>query len=727
MEFVNPAILFGAGLAAIPVVLHLIMRQQPKLLEFPALRFLQARQQSNRRKMKLRHWVLLALRVLAICLLAMALARPSIRAAGALGSSEAPTAVAMIFDTSPRMAYRNENKTRLEAAQDISRWLLPRLPPESQLAVIDANPGEPVFQIDQSTALQRIDRLDTAGPGRPIVDLLEGALRLLKESPLERKEVYIFTDLSQTAWQVDSPDRLQKQLAELKGVGLYIIDVGVTDPRNLSLDELQLSGQMLARNSPLRVATALNSEGMQGKFMVELCLLDAAGHSEKRGEETIEIAPGESKAIDLPLITGLTEGTHQGYVRFVGDDSLAIDNSRYFTVQVKPPWKVLVVANRPVDERAENFTQALAPSEFRRNGQARYEFDVTSFAELSKRNPENYSAICLLDPPALEESAWQRLGDFARAGGGVGIFLGPSATIQGMDLPAAQELLPGPLDHQANNPDGTIYLTTRDDQHPMLAKFRSRRGQVPWEEFPVYRWWQFKELHDGVAVVLPLVNDRPAVLERPFGKGRVVTMTTPVSELPDVSDEKRWNQLWGVGSWPFFTLTNEMMLYLVGSTEGQLNYAAGQPAVLHIDPNKRFSTVLVSTPRGESLRLAPNQQNDVLVTTTGTPGNYRVRAGGDADGINLGFSANYSAEASRLNRASPERLKEVFGDLSFHLAKNKEEIDRNVSLDRVGRELFPMLIAIVAALLAFEHLLANRFYREAAPAAAPAGAAPAKA
>ena len=114
------------------------------------------------------------------------------------------------------------------------------------------------------------------------------------------------------------------------------------------------------------------------------------------------------------------------------------------------------------------------------------------------------------------------------------------------------------------------------------------------------------------------------------------------------------------------------------------------------------------------------------VTTTGAPGNYRVRAGGDTDGVNQGFSANLSPEASRLNRVTPDRLKEVFGDLSFRLAKNKEEIDRNVSLDRVGRELFPFLIALVAILLAVEHLLANRFYREAAPAAAPAGAVAAK-
>ena len=39
LEFVNPLLLAGVAAAAVPIVLHLIMRQQPRLLEFPALRF----------------------------------------------------------------------------------------------------------------------------------------------------------------------------------------------------------------------------------------------------------------------------------------------------------------------------------------------------------------------------------------------------------------------------------------------------------------------------------------------------------------------------------------------------------------------------------------------------------------------------------------------------------------------------------------------------------------
>ena len=141
--------------------------------------------------MRLRHWLLLALRVAAICLLALALARPSINASGVIGDQEAPTAAALVFDTSPRMSYRHENKTRLEAAEETALWLLPRLPADSQVAVVDASPGEPTFQIDMSTARQRIGRMETTGPGRPMSELIESAVALLKKSELERKEIYV--------------------------------------------------------------------------------------------------------------------------------------------------------------------------------------------------------------------------------------------------------------------------------------------------------------------------------------------------------------------------------------------------------------------------------------------------------------------------------------------------------------------------------------------------------
>src|SRR5947209_6759097 len=136
LTFLSPIILAGAALIAVPIVLHLVMRQVPKRLVFPAVRFLRLREQANRRQLRLRHLLLLLLRCAAIVFLAAALARPSIKTSGALGSQEAPVAAALIFDSSPRMEYREDNHTRLESAAETARWLLTQLPRESDVAVL---------------------------------------------------------------------------------------------------------------------------------------------------------------------------------------------------------------------------------------------------------------------------------------------------------------------------------------------------------------------------------------------------------------------------------------------------------------------------------------------------------------------------------------------------------------------------------------------------------------
>lgn len=81
MLLLNPSLLFGLLLAAVPILLHLIMRARPRRIEFPALRLLQVRRTANARRMKLRQILLLALRMLLIAAIVLAFARPSLPAA----------------------------------------------------------------------------------------------------------------------------------------------------------------------------------------------------------------------------------------------------------------------------------------------------------------------------------------------------------------------------------------------------------------------------------------------------------------------------------------------------------------------------------------------------------------------------------------------------------------------------------------------------------------------
>jgi hypothetical protein len=725
MTFLHVALLGGVAAIAVPIVLHLIMRQQPKHLEFPALRFIKRREHANRRQIRLRHWLLLALRCALLGLLALALARPSILTSGVL-DQEAPVAAALVFDTSPRMQYRKQNKTRLEVAQETAGWLLPQLPPESDVAVLDSRVASAAFAVDLGAARQRIERLDAKAMTQPLAVALEAGLKLVQESQKPRKEVYVFTDLSRAAWSRDAMSVVERQLANYREVGIYLIDVGVTNPSNFGLGELRLSGQVLSKNSPLGVACDLLHVGPDGERSVEVCLVDRnSGAASIRGRAAFSLRAGESERADFRL-RGLGPGVHQGYLKLLGEDALACDDTRWFTVDVRPAWRVLIAAPQDAggkpNEYALFLSEALAPYAIRIKGEAAFECEVVSTDQLARKPLDPYAAVCVLDPRPLEPAVWQKLQAYAAGGGGVGIFLGRNASpVESFNEPLAQELLPGNLARQWRT--GEASLAPDNLQHPILAKFAALGGSIPWESFPIFRHWQLDQLTKDAAVVLRFSNNQPALIERPVGEGRVLVMTTPISDPANRPDT--WNLLpTGEEPWPFVMLTNEMLLYLVGGAGERLNYTAGDTAIVRLGSGERYPIHSLTTPRGDQIRTpADEKQNALVVTSTEVPGNYRIQAGGGQQGVDLGFSVNLPQQVSQLDRATADDLKAVFGAKEFRLARNRDEIDRSVSAGRVGQELYPYLIVLLVVILALEQALSNRFYQDYDTAARPSRAA----
>ncbi len=98
MSLLHPALLYGLLLAAVPVVLHLLMRARPKKIDFPALRLLENIRKQNSQRMRLRHIGLLLLRILILVLLVLAVTRPTLPAANyGLTSSEWGTGIVVLL------------------------------------------------------------------------------------------------------------------------------------------------------------------------------------------------------------------------------------------------------------------------------------------------------------------------------------------------------------------------------------------------------------------------------------------------------------------------------------------------------------------------------------------------------------------------------------------------------------------------------------------------------
>ena len=101
LSFLAPLYLLGALAIAVPLALHLYRRRTDEVLEFSSIAWLQAVPVETQQRRRLRDWLLLALRVAALLLLAAAFARPYL-SAGETSAARPVTVLAV--DASASMA-----------------------------------------------------------------------------------------------------------------------------------------------------------------------------------------------------------------------------------------------------------------------------------------------------------------------------------------------------------------------------------------------------------------------------------------------------------------------------------------------------------------------------------------------------------------------------------------------------------------------------------------------
>ena len=84
MVFLNGWLLaLGVAAVSVPIVLHFMARNRPKPTPFPTIRWLSEAIVTNRRRVRLKQWILLALRGAILAWLGLTLAHPSVAAASA--------------------------------------------------------------------------------------------------------------------------------------------------------------------------------------------------------------------------------------------------------------------------------------------------------------------------------------------------------------------------------------------------------------------------------------------------------------------------------------------------------------------------------------------------------------------------------------------------------------------------------------------------------------------
>lgn len=714
--FINAGLAAGVGLAALPVILHLFMRPTPKHVVFPALRLIRERQKRARRTLKVKNWLLLILRMALVALMALALARPRLYSQTPLGDQDQPTALAFIFDTSLSMQYTEKGKNRLTEAKERALEILEKIPDGSQVFVVDsADPAEPV-SMSPAAARKRIEGLALRPANRPLNTAVGQAYAAIVGSDRPRHEVYVLTDLAASAWDPSRPvEGIDKRESVDGGVQTFILRLTPKDARDLAVIAAEPAAVVATEGQPLDIVAKVRAAGPGAERVAELWL-----DGQNRGKQSIKLPDEGETEVRFTTPPRLESGLHRGEIRLTGGtDAMAFDDTRYFTFRMAPPSRVLVVSETTIDAEFVATALQLDPGAVAPGTPEPFKVERIRASEFGSRSADSlrsFACIFWLNVGQPRVSDWGKLNEYVRGGGGLVIGLGERVQPAAYNQEQAASLSPATLE-EVRKPNEPTNFSQLDAAHPLFQRY-PQPIESDLSAQPVYRHWAVKPAA-AARTLLRFADGAPALLERVFEgvrTGRVLLWTTPLSRRPRPDDPGAWNEF--PRGWSFVYLMTETIPYVSGAIGQRLSYEAGEDVVLPLDPTRRLTNYVVQGPDAQtSDRQTPaGTSSSLVIVAPQAIGQWTVTGSGQG-GVKdtLGFSVNPPVAETSLTALDEEQLDRLFGGKDrYQLADSPEKLERAITVGRIGREIFPWIMALILILITAENLLANRFHREAA-------------
>jgi hypothetical protein len=729
MSLINAGLAAGAALAALPVILHLFMRQTPKHIIFPALQLVRERQRQSRKRMRIKNWLLLLARMAILALMALALARPRLYSEVPLGDESVPMALGLVFDTSLSMEYKDKDKTRLQEAQARAKEIVGKLADTSLVFVVDsAEQGLPIG-LSPAAARKRIDGLTIRPVNRPLNAAMGQVYPAVADCDRPVHVVYVLTDLMLSAWdsgrQAEGLDSVTKTKSG-KGAKIttFILRLAPEEINDGAVESAQPSASVVTQGEPVEIRARVRSVGKGTKPVKRVVEFELDG--KKKGEKTVEL-PGTGGESEVVFTTGprLQEGElHRGRIKLSGaPDPFERDDERFFTFKVRPPLKVLVVSSQRYD--AECVAGALDPDSPGTPRSFLVDRVLASQFERKRNDLATYATVFLLNVKQLDEGDWGALNRYVHEGGGLVVAPGHLSQPSDYGNSTASSFLPAALAERSTSPrPATTFGKVANLTHPLFQRYGSDFNSML-SQVPVYRYWPIKDQADATRVLLTFADGAPALVEREFKgpkTGRVLLWTTPLSRVPEVGAAARsasgsWNELpMPTYGWAFFVLMNDTVPYLANAAGEKLDWEAGDNVLLKLELTARFTSFLVTGPDQKTrpgVVHAPSSEF-LAIDKPQEIGLWTVKAiAADKTERTLGFSVNAPAKESDFRTAEKAQLDTIFGKDGYKLAQDQQSFKQQEAITRLGHEIFPWLMFLILMVVTLENFLANRFYKEA--------------
>ncbi|MCS6860917.1 MAG: BatA domain-containing protein [Abditibacteriales bacterium] len=535
MSFAYPLYLLGTLAVALPVLIHLLVKQKRRAMPFSTLRFLRQAQWQRQGRRRLREWLLLLLRVLVCLLIAFALARPVLRHAPGFLARFTNVAAVLIVDNSYSMGAIRDGKSDFERAKELAQRMLNSLPARSRVAVMWASEPPPQELLERWQVGRLTGSLYDGAVN--LTQRIEDAQRLLRHANATTKEIVVLTD----AQRLSFPPATFNPQASTFGVQLTVVDVrGNVPVENLAIVSGSLREGKTLTPSSWRVSVTVRNTGNASRGATATLWVEGS----PRGRRTLPaLAPSRTTEVSFP-VPPLPVGLHAGWVE-LSDDALAADNRFYFALPVRERYRVLLVDGTSTTSQGESFYLRAALESLRMPmGKPLMDISTTTGTGLSAAGLAEKDVVVFTSAPPLDPSQRDALKQFIASGGGVWICLGERTRAQEFNRHFAQTGLAPMATAAAVVTAEGVHLSALDFMHPALSVFDNpQSADVMRAKFR--RYFRLSGAPASRAKVLARFNNGDAALvEQTTGFGRVLLFASGVhvrsNDLPLTKSFVAW-------------------------------------------------------------------------------------------------------------------------------------------------------------------------------------------
>lgn len=548
MQFVQASFLAAAAAVAIPVIVHLLFRSQARRVNLGTLRFLKQVLERNAQRQRIMRWLLLALRMAAVAVLALLFARPYFLEASLAKDRKL---LLILIDSSASMDLKNEHGRLIDQALAEAREIVGEQGPRTQIEIAyfdhavrplsgNVRPSADAASGDNLQSARVLMR-DLPAPAASYRATNYGAAinwarDLAMRTPATRQELHIFTDLQQSGLDWTEVEPLPQQ------VEVQLHDLGRVAVNNLAVTEVRaLQAALHPGESTAVHVTLLNSSPFPAAAQTVVLKLES-GQKRLSLKERVKLEAGSTGGVTFET-PALEAGLWAGTATIEADDDLAFDNTRHFAIRCAAPYRVLIVDGQPhaLSLLSESYflsaaLRLAAPEE----SYAKAAFDVTVVPgglDVALPELETFAVVVLANPGALSEALVRPLKSFVSAGGGLVVFGGDQVTAKSCEALRKWGLSPGDIAGPVLTNDLPFRIDVWEEHHRLLAPFEDpQHGDIRRLSFRGYTRLVVADpaattseqgvapvsTHHGPRVLARFRNGDPVLTEQRVGDGAVL-------------------------------------------------------------------------------------------------------------------------------------------------------------------------------------------------------------